>query len=274
MLERNSYGAARTVPMFTRLKPPGNVYFIFRAFSSSIENSVNRVVMMGPPGSGKGTYAARTSSALNIPTISTGDLLRNEISGGGKRSEYLNALVASGKFVGDDVVREILTDRLRAPDCKAGFILDGYPRTLIQVGTLDAIATPTKVVLLEMRKDIIMRKMAGRRLCSNCGAGYNLVPIHEPGIDMPAILPQIPGFCDKCNHALVQRADDHPDVMKRRLDLFEKESAPIVAEYERRGILVRFSSVGEINKRVHILLRILRGSLDADPLLLAEKSRH
>jgi len=248
------------LPMLVRVMPIRTLFKTIRKFSAAADAAnTNRVVMMGPPGSGKGTYAARTSTALAIPAISTGDLLRSEISGGGKRSEYLNALVASGKFVGDEVVKEILTDRLQAPDCTHGFILDGYPRTLLQVGTLDSIASPTKVVLLEMRRDIIMRKMAGRRLCSNCGAGYNLVPIHEPGIDMPAILPQNPGFCDKCNHALVQRADDHPEVMQRRLELFEKESAPIVAEYEKRGILIRFSSVGEINKRVQMLLRVLRG---------------
>ncbi|MCD6522913.1 MAG: adenylate kinase [Candidatus Diapherotrites archaeon] len=187
-----------------------------------------RVIFLGPPGAGKGTYASRIMERLNIPQISTGDLLREAIRNrteiGIKAEEY----VSQGKLVPDDIVIEILKQRLAKDDCKNGFILDGFPRTIEQAKALDNITHIDLVINLVVPDEIIVKRLSSRIICKRCGAVYNLITLP----------PKKEGICDKCGGPLYQREDDKPEVIMQRLDVYKKQTAPLVEYYRNRGILV------------------------------------
>lgn len=194
-----------------------------------------RAVLLGPPGAGKGTQAAKLIEKYNVPHISTGDIFRKNIKEntalGEKVQEYLN----SGKLVPDELVVDLVTDRLSADDCKTGFLLDGFPRTIVQAEKLDEYleANDKKmniVINLIVPKQTLIERLTGRRVCKSCGASYHVTNIP----------PKKDGVCDKCGGELMQRADDNLETVENRINVYEEQTAPLVDYYKKSGVLSDF----------------------------------
>ena len=189
-----------------------------------------RTILLGPPGAGKGTQAVRIVEKYNVPHISTGDIFRENIKNGtelGKKAqEYMN----KGELVPDDLVIEIATTRLLADDCKEGFLLDGFPRTVYQAEMLDEFLAAhdskiDKVLDIAVEKEELMTRLTGRRVCKACGASYHVVNIP----------PKKEGICDVCGEPLVQRADDNAETVANRIEVYEAQTMPLIEYYEKAG---------------------------------------
>lgn len=188
-----------------------------------------KLILFGPPGAGKGTQGELISAALQIPTISTGAMLRAAIKDGTELGKKAESIMATGALVSDDLVVGILKDRLAQDDCKNGFILDGFPRTIPQAEALDALGVQIDCVLsLEVSDATIVERMSGRRSCPNCGATYHVV--YNPPKKQAS-------QCDACGAELKQRDDDRPDVVQNRLNTYHSETEPLKAYYEGKGLL-------------------------------------
>lgn len=186
------------------------------------------IIFMGAPGAGKGTQAARTSTRYSIPTISTGELIRdaikNETAMGLKAKVFINR----GELLSDDIVNEIVRERIQQDDCKNGFILDGYPRTIPQAEELENMGVIIDhVVCINVPDEEIVNRMKGRRVCKECGATYHVVSNQ----------PEKTGVCDKCGAELIQRKDDDPDTVLNRLKVYHKETEPLIEYYKQQGKL-------------------------------------
>ncbi len=192
-----------------------------------------KILFIGPQGSGKGTQAKIISEELKILHISTGDLFR-EITG--KLREELDSYMNKGQLVPDELVIRILKERISKPDCKNGFILDGYPRNLNQANLLDNIAKIDKVILIDISDELAIERISSRISCKKCGAVYNLIT--NP--------PKRKDICDKCQEELYRRADDNPDAVKKRLETYHKETEPILEKY--KNILITIDGNQEIDK--------------------------
>lgn len=187
------------------------------------------LVLMGPPGAGKGTQGEILSKRLGIDTISTGVMLRTAIKEQTEVGKIAQEYINDGKLVPDDVIVKIVKERLQKPDCAKGFILDGFPRTTAQAEALTASGVKVdKVLSLEVEDDVIVERLSSRRECSKCGAPYNVIS-NKPAVE---------GKCDKCGGELIQRADDNPDTIKNRLNVYHEQTEPIKAYYEKLGLLV------------------------------------
>ncbi len=186
------------------------------------------IIFFGAPGAGKGTQAEIVSKKLDIPTISTGNIIREAIKNGTEMGLSAKSYIDAGKLVPDEVVIGIIKDRLDKDDCKNGFILDGFPRTIPQAKALDEMGVKIDVVLnIEVSDEDIVNRMSGRRTCPKCGSTYHIEfnPTKAEGV------------CDNCGTELTVRKDDHPDVVKSRLDVYHSETEPLKAFYEEKGIL-------------------------------------
>ncbi|MCI7146329.1 MAG: adenylate kinase [Clostridiales bacterium] len=188
------------------------------------------LILLGPPGAGKGTQAAKIIEKYNIPHISTGDIFRENIKNGtelGKKAqEYMN----KGQLVPDELVVEIATDRLTKDDCKNGFLLDGFPRTVFQAEELDKFleargSAVDHVLDIEVDREELMKRLTGRRVCSKCGASFHVV----------SIPPKKEGICDVCGAELIQRKDDNEETAANRIEVYNKETRPLVDYYEKAG---------------------------------------
>jgi adenylate kinase len=191
---------------------------------------LGRFVLLGPPGSGKGTHGKRLAEAKGTPLISTGDILREAIAQQTRLGMAAQADVKSGRLVADETVLGLIETRLGMGDATKGFILDGFPRTTAQADGLKRILGDRKldrVLNLVVSVDAVVDRLKDRWLCGNCGAIYNL----------KTAPPKVAGICDNCGNALKQRADDQPATVRTRLEVYEKETAPLVAYYERDGVL-------------------------------------
>jgi len=206
-----------------------------------------RLVFVGPPGVGKGTYAAAVSQRFGIPHISTGDMIREEIKRGSELGRRLKEYVERGLLVPDEIVTEMVRERLSREDCKRGFILDGYPRTLKQAEELDRIVTIDLVLNFVAPDEVIIDRIGGRRVCKVCGAIYHVKY-------MP---PKVSGVCDRCGGALYQREDDKPEVIARRLEVYRQQFAPIIEYYRRRGVLVDVDASEQAEVVVPRVLKLL-----------------
>ncbi len=186
------------------------------------------IIFLGAPGAGKGTQAACVSERLGIPTISTGAIIREAIRSGTRMGEEARKYTEQGALVPDDVVIGIIRERLAEPDCRGGFILDGFPRTVPQAEALDAMGIALDAVLsLEVSDEAIVERMSGRRVCDACGASYHV-----------KYLPSRDGVtCDKCGAALTTRRDDAPEVVQSRLRVYHETTEPLKNYYEQKGIL-------------------------------------
>ena len=186
------------------------------------------IIMLGAPGAGKGTQAAVLCEHLNIPTISTGNIIREALRTGTEMGLKAKSYMDAGQLVPDEVVIGIVKDRLQEDDCKNGFILDGFPRTIPQAEALDSMGADINCVIdIEVKDDVIINRLSGRRVCENCGRPYHVV----------SLKPKVDGVCDDCNGALVQRKDDQIDTIKNRLDIYHKETEPLVNYYKAQGKL-------------------------------------
>lgn len=192
------------------------------------------LVLMGPPGSGKGTQGSRISEVYGIPRISTGDTLREMAAAGTPLGLEAREYSSKGLLVPDEIVVGLIKERIGAEDCRDGFILDGFPRTVPQAEALDAMleAVGRKLDLVlnfDVAEEELVRRLSGRRVCSKCGATYHI-------ISMP---PRVDGVCDACGGPLVQRADDAPEAVRKRLAEYAQKTAPVLAYYESKGNLMQ-----------------------------------
>ena len=187
-----------------------------------------KLILLGAPGAGKGTQAEILSKELNIPTISTGNILRAAMKNGTPVGLKAKEYVESGKLVPDEVIIGIISERLAEPDCKEGYILDGVPRTIPQAEALEKAGIEIDAALsIEIADEVIIERMSGRRTCSECSATFHVV----------ANPPKVEGICDHCGGKLTIRKDDAPETVKARLDVYHAETEPLLAFYSARGKL-------------------------------------
>lgn len=196
-------------------------------------NAKVRLVLLGPPGAGKGTQADFIAKSHGIPQISTGDMFRQAVTQGTELGRRAKEFMDAGLLVPDEVVIGIVRERLDAPDCRDGFILDGFPRTTAQAEELDGVlkdlgAGLTAVLNFVVPEEILVRRLTLRRTCGECGRIYHLE--NNP--------PRTPGKCDACGGELIQRSDDTEGTVRRRLEVYRTQTQPLIDFYERRGLLV------------------------------------
>ncbi|UCF59281.1 MAG: adenylate kinase [Candidatus Bathyarchaeota archaeon] len=187
-----------------------------------------KLVIFGPPGSGKGTYASRLKSKLDIVTISTGDIFREAIKQDTELGKKIKKYLDSGQLVPDETVIKVVRNRITRPDCKRGFILDGFPRTVEQAKALGETVKIDAIINLLIPEQIIIERLSNRRTCKNCGEIYNL----------KTLKPKKEGICDKCGGPLIQRKDDTISVIKERFQVFEKQTRPLIKHYKNKTPLV------------------------------------
>jgi adenylate kinase len=197
-----------------------------------------RLVLLGPPGSGKGTQAVRIARHFKLPHISTGDILRDNVARSTELGKKAKSFMDKGLLVPDELVVEMTKNRLSQKDCKHDWILDGFPRTVPQAEALDEFAPPDVVLNLFVESAELIRRSAGRRICTKCKAVYN---IHSNP-------PKTEDICDKCGADLIQRDDDKEEVVRHRLGVYEEQTAPLVKYYTQRGILRSAYAAGTIDQ--------------------------
>ena len=213
-----------------------------------------RLILLGPPGAGKGTQAKRLIERYGIPQISTGDILRAAVREGTELGKTAKQYMDAGKLVPDEVVIGIIEERLKEPDCAKGYILDGFPRTVAQADALTEVLARMgqsidHVVSIEVPDEELVERLTGRRTCRNCGAMYHVK--FSP--------PKKPGVCDKCGGELFQRDDDKEETIRARLKVSQDQTAPLIAYYEKAGLLRRVSGVGTVDEIYERILGVLEG---------------
>ena len=207
-----------------------------------------KMILLGAPGAGKGTQAERLCKVLEIPTISTGNILRAAVKNGTPTGKQAKAFMDAGKLVPDEVIIGIITERLAEADCKNGYILDGVPRTIAQAEAMEKAGINfDAVVSIEVADEVIMERMSGRRVCESCGASYHLV----------AVPPKVAGVCDSCGGKLVQRKDDAPETVKDRLEVYHKETEPLKDFYAQRGLLKSVENQPSVEATTAAILKAL-----------------
>lgn len=202
-----------------------------------------RIVLLGSPGSGKGTQASRIVEKYNIPHISTGDMFRDNIRRQTSIGIEAKKFIDKGHLVPDELTLQMIEDRFVQPDCDQGFLLDGFPRTLVQAEALELELQKTgkklnAVINLDVHDDTIIRRMTGRRVCGNCGATYNLT-FNKPAVE---------NTCDKCGGSLLVRDDDKLETVTNRLKVYKTETQPLIDFYKDKGILITVN--GELDAEV------------------------
>ena len=216
-----------------------------------------RKIFLGPPGCGKGTYSKRLSPKLGIPHISTGDLFREHLKNETEIGKQVKDIVAQGKLVPDNITVQLVKERLTQKDCKKGFILDGFPRTIPQAEELHKITDLDVVTNLTIPQEVLVEKTCARRNCKDCGDFYNIVNINRLGVKMPPLNSKIEGKCDKCGGELVRREDDVEEVIKNRLEVHNKETAPLIGFYKKKGLVKDIAVTGPPDEMVNKILDML-----------------
>ena len=211
-----------------------------------------RLILVGPPGAGKGTQAQFLAAHYSIPHISTGDIFRANLKNGTELGKQAQSFMDKGELVPDSVTNEMVKDRLGNADVANGFLLDGFPRNTNQAQVLDSILSEKKMPLdavLELKIDNaeIIKRLAGRRTCRGCGASSHVV-FEKPKVD---------GVCDKCQGQLYQREDDKEEVIARRLEIYTQQTAPIVEFYKSAGLLKNISALGDVAEITKTAISIL-----------------
>jgi len=209
-----------------------------------------RILILGSPGAGKGTQSKFISEKLNIPHVSTGDILRKEISLSTELGKKVREYVESGKLVPDEIIAYILLNELKNDIYKNGYILDGFPRNLNQARILEEKGIAfDKVILIDASEDEIVKRLSGRRVCRNCNAVFN-VYYNKPKVD---------GICDYCGGKLIQRDDDKEEVVRNRFKVFYEQTMPVINYYEQKGVLIKVNgnnSLDDIKNEIFSLLGV------------------
>ena len=209
------------------------------------------LILLGPPGAGKGTQAKVLAQKLKVPHISTGDLLRQNVKENTSFGVEAKKYMEKGELVPDKLVNDMLKNRMGEPDTKDGFILDGYPRNIAQAEILDKMfgkADGVHVVYLQTSEPVVIQRLSGRRVCSNCGANFHIK-------NMP---PKNDGTCDICGGKLYQRTDDQENTIKKRLDVYLKETSSLVDYYEKQDKLFRISADDEPEIVINMILDLVK----------------
>lgn len=201
-----------------------------------------RVIFLGPPGVGKGTQADFISQNYSIPKLSTGDLLRESVAKGTSLGKEAQGYMSRGDLVPDSVVIGLVEEKLESPDCQKGFLLDGFPRTVMQADQLSTYLSSRGqrldfVVYFSLTKDEIIRRISGRRSCPGCKSVYHL----------ESVPPKREGLCDSCEKALIQRSDDKPETIESRLAVYQEQTAPLIEYYKAQNILGELNGAGSVS---------------------------
>lgn len=213
------------------------------------------IILMGPPGAGKGTHAGWMAGDYNIPHISTGDMFREAMASGSELGNTVKEIINRGDLVSDELTCALVEERLSRPDCANGYLLDGFPRTIAQAEALKAMGKKIKrevnlVINISCPDEVLLERIGGRRVCPKCGASYNVV----------SMKPKKEGICDVCGSALIQRKDDNPESFKIRLENYYKSTAPLLDYYKKEGLLHHFDgTIGAKNLKVE-LNALLKGA--------------
>ena len=186
---------------------------------------MNNFVFLGPPGAGKGSLAVKVAEDYKIPHISTGDIFRANIKAQTPLGLKVKAIIDSGSLVSDELTFELVKDRLAQDDCKNGYILDGFPRTIPQAEMLDGLVADLKVVNFNIADEIVIRRLSTRRVCKACGANFNVLTLP----------PKVEGVCDKCGGELYQRDDDKQESILHRMDVYREQTEPLINYYKNKG---------------------------------------
>jgi adenylate kinase len=202
-----------------------------------------RAILLGPPGCGKGTQAKILIETYSIPQIATGDILREALKKGTPLGKQAQSYMDKGQLVPDDLVIQIIEERLKQDDCAGGFILDGFPRTIAQAEALDKTLTAMGLTLehvfnIEVDDDELIKRLTGRRICKSCGASYHI--IFNP--------PREEGQCDTCQGELYQRDDDKEETIRNRLKVYQDQTAPLITFYQEKKVLSSIDGVGSIEQ--------------------------
>ena len=186
---------------------------------------MNNFIFLGPPGAGKGSLAVKVAEDYKIPHISTGDIFRANIKAQTPLGVKVKAIIDSGSLVSDELTFELVKDRLAQDDCKNGYILDGFPRTIPQAEMLEGLVSDVKVVNFEIKDEIVIRRLSTRRVCKACGANFNVLTLP----------PKVEGVCDKCGGELYQRDDDKQESIMHRMDVYREQTEPLINFYKNKG---------------------------------------
>jgi len=213
-----------------------------------------RLVLLGAPGAGKGTQAKMLIEKYKLPQISTGDILRKAVADGTPLGKEAKVIMEKGELVPDRIVLGLVEERLKQDDCKNGFILDGFPRNTAQAEELDKMLDGLKMPLnaalsVDVPKEDLMKRLTGRRTCKNCQQMYNIY--FSP--------PKKEGVCDKCGGELFQRGDDKEETIKKRLDVYDAQTAPLIDYYKKKGILKSVEGTGSIDDIFKKVCSVLEG---------------
>lgn len=207
---------------------------------------MKNLIFLGAPGAGKGTQAKRISEKYDIPHISTGDILRANIKEGTELGKLAKSYIDKGALVPDEVIIKVMQARLAEDDCKKGYLLDGFPRTIEQAKALDNITTVTLAVNIVVDDDAVVRRIAGRRMCV-CGESYH-ISTHPSDV------------CDKCGAKLYQRDDDKEETVKSRLDVYAKQTAPLIEYYSDKGVLVDVDGMQDVAEVTKEIIKVIDGN--------------
>lgn len=213
---------------------------------------MTRLILVGPPGSGKGTQGERLASAANVPHLATGDLLREIVSSGSAEGERYKAIMKSGNLIADEDIVKLVDERLKREDAKRGYLLDGFPRSLKQAELFDQTEAGKllgSVLVLNVDEDALVERLSGRLTCLSCGASFHVK-------NMP---PKREGICDNCGAELVRRADDNPESIKQRLKVYRETTQPVVDYYKPKGVVIEIDASGAPEKVFEALKSHIQG---------------
>ena len=210
-----------------------------------------RLIFLGPPGSGKGTQAKILSKKIKIPQISTGDLFRENLKNQTELGIKAQKIMEEGLLVPDEVTNEMVEVRLKQKDCKKGYILDGYPRTLPQAEFFDSIQKVDMVINFELEEVEVIKRISGRRTCKKCGAMFHLM----------FKKPKKENICDNCKGELIQRSDEQPETIKKRLEVYKEQTEPLIEYYTKQGNIINvnaYPSIEEISEKVDEIINSIK----------------